>query len=93
MVEEADIDAIKMCTANAQDRPVQSILSSTIKSVTLNILDKEVVAGCVQRATMKAVVRPSMIKGVFDVLSKNGILVSLIATSMSNCVEKSQTAS
>lgn len=91
VAETTVLGAMKMCVVETQDRPPLSTVSLGIRFVTVIILGGGVVTSNTQRAAMRAVVRPSMIKSASNVLLKNDNLMTLIANFVSNYVEKEST--
>lgn len=69
----------EMCVLEAKDKPVQATVSLAIYSVNEAISDKGVIAGCMQKATMRAHVHPSKIKADSDVLLENDSTTAAIA--------------
>lgn len=82
--EKIFIDASEMCAVEGQHGPVQSFVSLANRSVVGDVLDEGVVAAHMQKATMRAVVHPPMIKAVSEALLKNGALMAPIVTFVSN---------
>lgn len=62
------IDAIGICAAETQDRPVPCTVLLATRSVTRNFLDKGVVVGHIQIAEMRVDVHRPMIKAFSDPL-------------------------
>lgn len=58
-------DATEMRVVKAQNSPVRSTVSLPIQSVAGNTLNNLVAAGHMQKAAMRALVSPSLIKDVF----------------------------
>lgn len=79
---------MEMCAVDAQDTLVRSTVLVAIRSEIENILDKGFVTDNTQRAEMRAVRYLSTIKVVFDDLLKSYGPNALIASFLSNYIEK-----
>lgn len=82
------INAMKISAVEAQDRSVHFTLSLAVRVVIGIILEERVLADYKQNAMMGAVVHPSIFEAFSNVFLKNVDLMALIATVVSNYVEK-----
>lgn len=70
MAEKKDIKAIETYDVRGQHGPFLSTVLLANWTMVIGLLNEGVLAGLTQKATMKAVASPSMIKAVSDALLK-----------------------
>lgn len=86
MAEKTVIGTMELCAVEGQRELVRSAVALDILSVAGDVLDEGVVAGHMEKAAMRAVVNPSMIKAVSDALLNNEDIMAPVAKGVSSYV-------